>query len=60
MCISFMAKSPKLLATPELNTMLTPKRLASMSVTLRPSMKLKITPHMQPNERPFTNMAATL
>lgn len=57
---SFMAKSPKLLAIPELNTMLTPKRLASISVTFRPSMKLKITPHMHPSERPLKNIAAAL
>jgi len=38
-----MANKPKLLATPELNTMLTPNRLANISVTLRPSIKLNIT-----------------
>ena len=45
---------------PELNTMLTPNRLASMSVTRRPSMKLKMMPHMHPSERPLKNMAKTL
>ena len=55
-----MANKPKLLATPELNTMLTPNRLANISVTLRPSIKLNITPHIQPSDKPFKNMAATL
>ncbi|MFR3278963.1 hypothetical protein [Phocaeicola plebeius] len=39
-----MANKPKLFATPELNTMLTPNRLAKMSVTFRPSIKLTKSP----------------
>ena len=35
-------------------------RLARISVIRRPSIKLKITPHMQPNDRPFRNIAAML
>ena len=55
-----MAKRPKLLAKPELKTMLTPSRLARISVTLRPSIKLKITPHIHPSDKPLTNIAMTL
>ena len=34
-------------AVPELITILIPKRLAKISVVRRPSIKLKITPHIQ-------------
>lgn len=44
---------------PELMAMLSPIRLASRSVTRRPSRKLKITPHMHPNESPLKNSAKT-
>jgi hypothetical protein len=40
--------------------MLNPIRLASKSVTRRPSRKLKITPHIHPKESPLKNRANTL
>ena len=39
--------------------MLIPNRLANKSVTRRPSIKLKITPHMHPKASPLKNMAST-
>ena len=48
------------LAIPELTAILTPSKLANISVTLRPSMKLKMTPHMHPNASPLKNRANTL
>ena len=44
----------------ELITILIPKRLAKTSVVRRPSIKLKITPHIQPNDNPLKNMANIL
>ena len=40
--------------------MLTPMMLARMSVVRLPSRKLKMTPHMQPSERPLKKSAAML
>ena len=48
-----ITNSPTDFAVPELMAMLSPIRLASRSVTRRPSRKLKITPHMHPNESPL-------
>ena len=56
----FMTYNPTDLAVPELITILTPSRLARISVTRRPSIKLKMTPHIHPSDNPFRNMAATL
>ena len=47
-------------AVPELIAILNPIRLANRSVTRRPSKKLNITPHMQPNESPLKKRANTL
>ena len=47
-------------AVPELITILIPKRLAKISVVRRPSIKLKITPHIQTNDNPLKNMANIL
>ena len=47
-------------AVPELITIQIPKRLAKTSVVRRPSIKLKITPHIQPNDNPLKNMANIL
>ena len=55
-----MTYNPTDLAVPELITILTPSRLARISVTRRPSIKLKMTPHIHPSDNPFRNMAATL
>lgn len=54
-----ITNSPTDFAVPELMAMLSPIRLASRSVTRRPSRKLKITPHMHPNESPLKNSAKT-
>ena len=56
----FITNSPIDFAVPELTAILSPIRLANKSVTLRPSRKLKMTPHMHPNERPLKNKANTL
>ena len=53
-------KSPIDFAVPLLTAILSPKREASKSVTRRPSRKLKITPHIQPNDSPLKNNASTL
>ena len=47
-------------AVPELTAILKPIKLANKSVTLRPSKKLKITPHIHPKESPLKNRAKTL
>ncbi len=47
-------------AVPELITILIPKRLAKISVVRRPSIKLKITPRIHPNENPLKNIANIL
>ena len=56
----FRAYSPSDLATPELSAMLTPMMLARKSVVRLPSKKLKITPHIHPNESPLKNKAMIL
>ena len=56
----FITNNPMDFAVPELITMLIPKRLAKISVVRRPSIKLKITPHIQPNDNPLKNMANIL
>ena len=56
----FITKSPIDFAVPELITILIPNRLARISVVLRPSIKLKITPHIHPNESPLKNIANIL
>ncbi len=40
--------------------MLIPNKLASISVTRRPSIKLKITPHIHPKASPLKNIAKIL
>ena len=59
-CKLSITKSPIDFAVPELIAMLNPIRLASKSVTRRPSRKLKITPHIHPKESPLKNRANTL
>ena len=56
----FITNNPMDFAVPELITILIPKRLAKISVVRRPSIKLKITPHIQPNDNPLKNMANIL
>lgn len=57
---SFIKNNPKDLAKPELKAMLIPMMLARIPVSLRPSIKLKITPHIQPSNSPLKNKAQTL
>ena len=55
-----MTYKPADLAVPELMTILTPSKLARMSVIRLPSIKLKMIPHIHPSESPFRNMAPIL
>ena len=59
-CHISITYKPTDFAVPELITILTPNKLARTSVILRPSIKLKIIPHMHPSESPFKNIAAIL
>ena len=60
MPISLMRKRPTDLASPELKAILSPMMLAKIPLNLRPSRKLKITPHIHPSDSPLKNSAKIL